>query len=130
METNEELALRVVKDMYWRWLPGMLDEDGNRWLQRPTYGWKGLVCTADGRVETRVLDEADPLLPDLSDPATIGCLRSLVDQAWGDTVNVYREAGGHWRAAMADCRGVADGALSFYAYTEAEALVLALEAAP
>ncbi|NBW13110.1 MAG: hypothetical protein EBR82_34325, partial [Caulobacteraceae bacterium] len=75
------------------------------------------------------------IFPDLSDPATIGCLLALVREAWpaGEaTTNVhanysperghYRQwscyycTGGDWRQALAD--------------TEAEALVAALEAAP
>jgi hypothetical protein len=126
MKTNEELALRVVKDMYWRWLPGM-----RSWALFPGMGSRrGARAVAGHCPQESIQPQANLRLPDLSDPATLGCLRYLVNRAWGDTVNVYREAGGHWRAAMADCRGIADGVLSFYAHTEAEALVLALEAAP
>jgi len=71
-------------------------------------------------------------LPDLSDPATLGCLLALVREAWGDphvyvlacasdwfTVCSPNAEGGKWIA-----HPPIDGS------TEAEALVVALDAAP
>lgn len=69
---------------------------------------------------------ADAGLPDLADPATLGCLLALVREAWGDPYLCCvgdRETG--WRldgyAAVEDIHSYR---------SEAEALVAALEAAP
>jgi hypothetical protein len=67
-------------------------------------------------------------VPDLSDPATLGCLLHLVRQAYGDSSLQPNDAGEydmlHWHVFIGPhfaCTGHA---------TEAEALVAALEAAP
>jgi hypothetical protein len=113
------LGKRAVVCKGWRWMPGM------RW-------W-----TEDDRGR---LDDYQPeymgrphdALPDLTDPATLGCVLALVREAWGnDFEQVWLEwypplrrwgiLGGH---AAARPILVASGS------TEAEALVAALEAAP
>jgi hypothetical protein len=69
----------------------------------------------------------DDDLPDLTDPATLGCLLALVREAWGDpSVGIFRSAlGQEW------CVLIQKGGLQgFHAPTEAAALVAALEAAP
>ena len=78
-------------------------------------------------------DSRGKVLPDFTDPATLGCLLALVREAWNDpTVSVSWDAyHGHWRV---DRDGgdesehwtvvIATGP------TEAAALVAALEAAP
>jgi hypothetical protein len=70
--------------------------------------------------------ELDCTLPDLQDPATLGCLLALVREAWGDPYLCCvgdRETG--WRldgyAAVEDIHSYR---------SEAEALVRALEVAP
>jgi len=128
--TREDLGRRVVACKHWRWMEGMqveplrfrvvwLTEDMIGESDQTSYFWKNVP----------------DIFPDLSDPATIGCLLALVREAWpaGEaTTNVhanysperghYRQwscyycTGGDWRQALAD--------------TEAEALVAALEAAP
>ena len=119
-----DLARRAVACPGWRWMPGMLwlliDEDG--------------ACYNCDRVtqENLVLSDA---LPDLTDPATLGCLLALVREAWGVGSLVYRPWNGAiraWRVVtfshdedwMTVARLLGEGA------TEAEALVAALEAAP
>jgi hypothetical protein len=64
------------------------------------------------------------VLPDLSDPATLGALLGLVREAWQDpATGIYRHAR-RWCVIMGGrCE-------EFFADTEAEALVCALEAAP
>jgi hypothetical protein len=68
-----------------------------------------------------------PYLPDLSDPATLGCLLALVREAWGIPSLSLSPWQGGWEFAWAE-----DGAVGPCGYwlTEAEALVAALEAAP
>lgn len=107
-----------------RWLPGMLTLCGGRVLGVRVDGW---LTTAE------MLDDHDSLdhraesacLPDLSDPATLGCFLGLVREAWGDSDIVIGLAANGWYPSgrTADMRGV-------YGYdSEAEALVAALRAA-
>ena len=91
-----ELSRRAVACKGWRWLPGMLAI-----IPRRTRGVR--LSSGDE------LDEALSPMPDLTDPATLGCLLSLVRDAWDEPLAwVYYEHGA----------------------TEAAALVAALEAAP
>ena len=75
-----ELAERAVACKYWRWLPGMLTMNDSRVVFYGDDGDSVWVCTALEKV--RCID--DEALPDLTDPATVGCLLALVREAWGD----------------------------------------------
>lgn len=118
-----DLARRAVACEGWRWLPGM------RWVVARAapledYG---------GRIHDGVRRAPDgPGLPDLSDPATLGCLLALVREAWAApyaqasprlTGNPTRGVG--WVAYLNDD----EADRRFRGETEAEALVAALEAA-
>ena len=114
--TENELAKRAIACKHWRWMPGMLALDTDLRLDEMTSDW-----------------EAEA--PDLTDPATLGCLLVLVREAWGVGSLVYRPWNGAiraWRVVtfahdeewMSVARILGEGA------TEAEALVAALEAAP
>ena len=122
--TDEQTALsrRLVACKGWRWMPGMLR----------------LRATPPGRRdhlkrEGRVLDWDDtwvyaawPVIPDVTDAATLGCLLALVREAWGDPYLCCvgdRETG--WRL---DGYAAVEALHSYRC--EAEALVAALEAAP
>ena len=59
-----ELARRAVACKHWRWTPGMLVLNGPR------------VLTVDERDMTG-------LVPDLGDPATLGCVLALVRESNG-----------------------------------------------
>ena len=116
-----DLAKRLVACKGWRWMPGMLAI-----VPRMTVGVR--LSTGDE------LDEALVPLPDLTDPATLGCVLQLVRDAWGDhTIVVDNDLmKGHERH---DCGAhpwwVAVTSLHHYAgHSEVEALVCALEAAP
>jgi hypothetical protein len=106
------LARRAVACKGWRWMSGM------RWR------------TEDDRGR---LDDYQPeymgrppdALPDLTDPATLGCLLACVREAWNDQ-RAYMRAGFGWEWITDYCveRWPPGGE------TEAEALVAALEGAP
>jgi len=117
---------RASSAKHWRWMPGML-------AMRPLGGgitsWLRAIAIEGGWLYygggRRIL--LDGLTPDLTDPATLGCLLALVREAWGRLgINTKRHPVLGWI--------VKDGAEDFLkpvaCDTEAEALVAALEAAP
>ena len=85
------------------------------------------VCYNCDRVTQANLVFSDAL-PDLTDPATVGCLLALVREAWGAPclyVGLLPARWGVWTSQnlpLHECVGKG--------LTEAEALVAALEAAP
>lgn len=109
------LGKRLVACRGWRWTAGMIRRDGYR------------VCW---RKPPPAFHEDDGV-PDLTDPATLGCLLALVREAWAadfidvvcEQANDHEDGGYVWRVNLPwskDTRGT----------TETEALVAALEAAP
>jgi hypothetical protein len=127
------LARRVVACKGWRWLPGTLR------LRVTSPGMRDHL-----KREGRVLDWDDtwvypawPVIPDLTDAATLGCLLALVRDAWRSVVvtspdydydDEEARQGPHvvgWRA-VETVRWLPIGV----GPTEAAALVAALEGAP
>ncbi len=110
----EALARRAVACKNWRWMPGMLHRN-----------WRNA---------TRITEEhagysRPNCSPDLSDPASLGCLLALVREALGcpEAHVYYADLSRRWVVRWGyEGLGVrtVDGA------TEASALVAALEAAP
>ena len=128
-----KLARRAVACKGWRWMAGMrvsyVERLGGRWHTR--------MIAAD---PSAALLNADPL-PDLTDPATLGCLLALVREAVepqrapGDwpMVCTYQSQGKKWGvgAWLNESGKATFAALVLPTYeTEADALVAALEAAP
>jgi len=151
-ETEQSLGVRAVACKGFLWMPGML----------AMYTWGGtardrFLCADDDGVhmvvESKVVGEGEPLtwlrkrpasfardcLPDLDDPATLGCIEhGLLPEMYGDDCNLasWVAADGstrwtleytpdpcsspHQRVSVSD-----DGHES-----KGEALVFALEAAP
>lgn len=136
---NEEmidLSHRAVACKSWRWVPGMrtdskfarvvaVDSDSD------------VPCAAEEGATNddchAVWLDGVPLLPDLTDPATLGCLLSLAREAWVDptaSTAATREVGGT-RGWIMDCwdpKSPLNGIGPFK--SEAEAIIAALEAAP
>jgi len=113
---SEELGQRALACKGWRWMPGMLT------TTPAGQTWRLDECDDRG---------GDPGFgrewgPDLTDPATLGCLLALVREAYGNPRAVICWQGGaqcgYWETFVADSEITAD--------TEAEALVAALECAP
>ena len=127
--TDEQIALarRAVACRGWRWMPGMLTGDGFRcvWSDEISREWASPTWCENG-MSWKNTRTGSKDLPDLTDPATLGCLLALVRVAYGD----HRLACVPWRLNWAvDRVWMRNGHLSEGA-TEAEALVAALEAAP
>jgi len=130
LENFEELARRAVACKHWRWMPGMLlvTKADNRFRlveldfdAQDRWEWKGQYSTP---------------VPDLRDPATLGCLLALVREAHGDpeiVVSKYEYSDGWTIGTQLEWEGIhslwgSDGAI--WGWSEAEVLVKALEAAP
>ena len=140
------LAQRAVASKHWRWMPGMLVKGGSfcRWNQ-------GTVGRVKDNVAVVMTDNEDDegwpadymvslspivvdgvrqwnMLPDLTDPATRGCIVHLLHNAVGPTVFLAMMES-RWYVGEYCQINMADRAITQLFATEAEALVAALEAA-
>ena len=146
-----EPGKRAAACKHWRWMPGMLASDagGNQHRVIEHDEGREYVTTMlrdynDAHCESsaRALD----LTPDLDDPATLGCLLALVREAWPDEWHEFMvpifDGFSHWRVGCLQLERLPGAPRVIvpvnqetmkplvWAYTEAEALVAALEAAP
>ncbi len=105
----EALGKRLIACKGFRPMRGMLDMQGRTWDQSLLWRWSN-----------------DVDVPDLRDPATLGCVLAMVRSVYTEP----RLAVVPWRRQWAvDYVWLREGRVST-APTEAEALVAALEAAP
>lgn len=138
---NTELARRAVACKKWRWMAGMLVEAGG-----PT----NRILSVDGGIVVTIGHDDFPvalgvdlwhvILPDLTDPATIGCLHHLACEAYNAfqirvQVSVAPDMSGRdatWTAVDARGHRVAGGGFRTTSRADlmADGLVAALEAAP
>jgi hypothetical protein len=124
-----ELARRAVACKGWRWVPGMLTLSGARILLAEDDGAYVLMAR---RAWTKPMLMEDGELPDFADAATLGCLLSLVREAWNEPhMSLECRLVAHygkweWTVLALDKPKI----IPVYAWSEAEALVAALEAAP
>ena len=116
-----DLGRRAVACKHWRWMPGM--------YLLPHVD--GCECCEDRNFPRRAarlpaVFTTDVDVPDLYDPATLGCLLHLVQEAWGveRAVVWWNEHDQGWVADVRPRNFV------FVRDSEAHALVAALEAAP
>jgi hypothetical protein len=127
------LAHRAVACRHWRWMPGMAcdwkEPDG---CQR--------VLSVDLESRSYVVDGfgvehewAGARLPNLDDPATLGCLLALVREVWGSRFHLILNDDTRtpdWIVCGARLRNGQPVIMKNSFATEAAALVAALEAAP
>ena len=130
--TDEQIALsrRAVACRGWRWMPGMRTDSKFARVVAVDSSERAPCGSEEGATNDdchAVWLDGVPLLPDLTDPATLGCLLALVREAWespkanvswvtDDKCMVVFDTGHAQRFLLGD--------------TEAEALVVALESAP
>jgi len=129
--TEEQIALsrRAVACKGFRWMPGMRT---NSKFARVLVVDSDTPCASEEGATNddcyAVWLAGVPLLPDLTDPATLGCVLALVREAWGTAIIVsYLYDEGLWETMW---EGATAAGWCGRGDTEAEALVAALEAAP
>jgi hypothetical protein len=116
--TEEEataLGKRLVACRHFRPMRGMLDMQGRTWDTSLLWRWSN-----------------DVDVPDLRDPATLGCVLAMVREAWSDEYACVLPVDYGPGGIMWVCRLTATGwPLTRSVWSiEAKALVAALEAAP
>ena len=137
LEDIKELGRRAVACPRWRWMPGMLGVHEVYRYDR-LYGRILEIDAKEGPMWVGSGDVFHPLedgtYPDLTDPATLGCLLALVREAWGPEATVSVNISGFWAVGGARIqKGKSAGHtinLGIWKLTEVEALVAALEVAP
>ena len=122
----EALGRRLVACKHFRWVPGMVVY--GRSVQ--PFGWLGRVRLTESHEHPTQL--RDPW-PDLADGATRGAVLALVREAWNapHAAPQWDQRWQHWAVLAPDYNQECEAWKNLGAEnTEAEALAVALEAAP
>ena len=128
------LAIRAKACSGWRWMPGMLVCGG--WIVGGVEGGMANLVRLNESDSASTLTTlqtitapVESMPPDITDPATLGCLLHLVREAWGNPRlgTGSNENGAWWVFDDSGCE-VPERIIG--SATEAEALVRALEGAP
>ena len=139
---SDELAKRAVA--VFKWAPGMRGQGSIYW-KKTTAPYRGRIDVMEGRpcvIVRRILARgtceaiffAEDPVPDIADPATIGCMLAQVREAWGNErmhpawtdEHVIHEDGGCTGEWYMEYSLVDDNSYD----TEAEAIIAAMEALP
>lgn len=147
---NEELAKRAVACKRWRWMLGMRAiKDLSRFdgrvcgikrgclelalddLEQDNEGieWHSQAHSSIGSISLDGVVRREHL-PDLDDPATLGCLLALVREAWGGHSAGFQIGPSSDHGWEMWLQHRTEERRWFYGKTEAAVLVAALEAAP
>jgi hypothetical protein len=125
-----ELGKRALACRCWRWMSGMSTGNGGRVFAVDEDGSCRLDFGAEEVPFWCTPETMSKMTPDLTDPATLGCLLALVREAWGDSEMHMTLGAKGWVWLTGESR-VYDVVMPINAgETEAEALVAALESAP
>jgi hypothetical protein len=126
-EAQVELAKRALACRGWRWMPGMSTSNGGRVFAVDVDGSCQLDFGAEEVPFWCTPETMSKMTPEVTDPATVGCLLALAREVWSDPyLCAVGDPDTGWRvdavtAQVQDLHGYR---------IEAEALVAALEAAP
>jgi hypothetical protein len=128
MESDKiALAKRAVWCRGWRWMQGMLTINGGRVFAVDEDGSCRLDFGAEEVPFWCTPQTMAKMFPELTDSATLGCLLSLVREAWGMPTGItvtYSSDEGSWGVSWS---GATHGGWCGRGRTEAEALINALE---
>lgn len=122
----KELAERAVACKHWRWTEGMGIWTGGSIVKRCVTVIGADPAYRDSYGRLTVVHFA---LPDLNDPATLGCLLALVREAWDMPRSATWCADGWW-GVHSPLLNIGFPIRDKKNNSEAAALVAALEAAP
>lgn len=137
----QNLARRAAACKHWRWMAGMALMGDTLLGKSFTRGTRAIGTQRQHPMGVGIVVDAINMdgerggyvnaLPDLTDPATLGCLLALVREAWGSPMlNTVQERGLGWIVADSLCCSMVANRKHFRGIEEAEALIAALEAAP
>lgn len=120
-----KLGKRAVACKGWRWMRGMNTTTDDTFIAFSDCDEAYWLAHPDDPCE---VDPIAGMIPDLSDPATLGCLLALVREAWGCSGMSTIQNRGCWEVWK--CQRCSGECFDGFGATEAEALVDALEGAP